>query len=85
MGAGLVISSLSVILFKLSPPSEAGANSAALQVSDALSSVVLVAAAGTVFAALGGATGAFAAVLLPMAVLAVAGVGVAVRLHPKTG
>ncbi|MDX2709879.1 MFS transporter [Streptomyces sp. PA03-6a] len=85
LGAGLVISSLSVILFKLSPPSEAGANSAALQVSDALSSVVLVAAAGTVFAALGGAAGAFTAVLLPMSVLALAGVAVAVRLRPKTG
>lgn len=85
LGAGLVISSLSVILFKLSAPSEAGANSAALQVSDALSSVVLVAAAGTVFAALGGATGAFTAVLLPMSVLALAGVGVAARLRPKTG
>ncbi|MFE5138359.1 MFS transporter [Streptomyces fagopyri] len=85
LGAGLVISSLGVILFKLSPPSEAGANSAALQVSDALSSVVLVAAAGTVFAALGGAKGAFAAVLLPLAALALAGVGVAVRLRPKIG
>ncbi|MFF3251898.1 MFS transporter [Actinacidiphila glaucinigra] len=85
LGAGLVISSLSVILFKLSAPSEAGANSAALQVSDALSSVVLVAAAGTVFAALGGASGAFTAVLLPLAVLALAGVGVAARLRPKTG
>ncbi|MGW3247545.1 MFS transporter [Streptomyces sp. NPDC001070] len=85
LGAGLVISSLSVILFKLSPPAEAGANSAALQVSDALSSVVLVAAAGTVFAALGGAAGAFTAVFLPMAVLALAGVGVAARLRPKTG
>ncbi|WUD78898.1 MFS transporter [Streptomyces sp. NBC_00510] len=85
LGAGLVISSLSVILFKLSAPSEAGANSAALQVSDALSSVVLVAAAGTVFAALGGAAGAFTAVLLPMSVLALAGVAVAARLRPKTG
>ncbi|MDX3238575.1 MFS transporter [Streptomyces sp. ME03-5709C] len=85
LGAGLVISSLSVILFRLSPPSEAGANSASLQVSDALCSVVLVAAAGTVFAALGGAAGAFTAVLLPMAVLALAGVGVAARLRPKTG
>lgn len=85
LGAGLVISSLSVILFKLSPPSEAGANSAALQVSDALSSVVLVAAAGTTFAALGGATGAFAAVFLPMSVLSLAGVAVAARLRPKSG
>lgn len=85
LGAGLVISSLSVTLFKLSPPSEAGANSAALQVSDALSSVILVAAAGTVFAALGGTKVAFTAVLLPLAALALAGVGVAARLRPRTG
>ncbi|OIJ68279.1 MFS transporter [Streptomyces mangrovisoli] len=85
LGAGLVISSLSVILFKLSPPSEAGANSAALQVSDALSSVVLVASAGTVFAALGGAKGAFTAIFIPLAALSLAGVGVAARLRQKAG
>ncbi|WP_245791312.1 MFS transporter [Actinacidiphila rubida] len=54
LGMGLVISSLSVLLLKVSPPSDAGANSAALQVSDSLSNVLLVAAAGTVFSALGG-------------------------------
>ncbi|MER5176873.1 MFS transporter [Streptomyces sp. NPDC002896] len=53
-GMGLVISSTSVLLLKLSPPEEAGANSAALQISDGLSNVLLLAAGGAAFAALGG-------------------------------
>ncbi|WP_093716654.1 MFS transporter [Actinacidiphila alni] len=56
LGMGLVISTLSVLMLEQSAPEEAGANSAALQVSDALSNVLLIAAAGTVFAALGGGT-----------------------------
>ncbi|HEX5567064.1 MAG TPA: MFS transporter [Streptomyces sp.] len=53
-GMGVVISSTSVLLLKLSRPEEAGANSAALQVSDGLSNIVLLAACGAAFAALGG-------------------------------
>jgi predicted MFS family arabinose efflux permease len=53
-GMGLVISSTSVLLLRLSPPREAGANSAALQISDGLSNVLLLAAGGAAFAALGG-------------------------------
>ena len=53
-GMGLVISSTSVLLLKLSAPEEAGANSAALQISDGLSNVLLLAAGGAAFAALGG-------------------------------
>lgn len=53
-GMGLVISSTSVLLLKLSPPAEAGTNSAALQISDGLSNVLLLAAGGAAFAALGG-------------------------------
>ncbi|MFF7153764.1 MFS transporter [Streptomyces sp. NPDC008139] len=97
LGMGLVISTLSVLMLEQSAPAEAGANSAALQVSDALSNVLLVAAAGTVFAALGGGTvgatadastaspghpAAFAAVFLPAAALALAGAFVAARLRP---
>jgi MFS family permease len=102
-GMGLVISSTSVLLLKLSPPEEAGANSAALQISDGLSNVLLLAAGGAAFAALGGgavgaaaslthgaadaATGshpaAFAAVFLPMAVVALAGAWVAGRLRAR--
>ncbi|WP_439948189.1 MFS transporter [Streptomyces sp. BBFR109] len=93
-GMGLVIASTSVLLLQLSAPEEAGANSAALQMSDALSNVVLLAIGGAAFAALGGGTAAhtatatspvppaaFAAVFLPMAAVALTGAWVARRLH----
>jgi MFS family permease len=99
LGMGLVISSLSVLLLKVSPPSDAGANSAALQVSDSLSNVLLVAAAGTVFSALGGGSiapsadavsaasaahpAAFAAVFVPAAAIALVGAVLAPRVHPR--
>ncbi|MFF8715459.1 MFS transporter [Streptomyces sp. NPDC015184] len=53
-GMGMVIASTSVLLLKLSAPEEAGANSAALQISDGLSNVLLLTAGGAAFAALGG-------------------------------
>ncbi|MFE3582424.1 MFS transporter [Streptomyces vinaceus] len=63
LGMGLVIAATSVLLLELSAPEEAGANSAALQISDALANVVLLAAGGAAFAALGGgAVGAVHAV-----------------------
>lgn len=95
-GMGLVIASTSVLLLRLSAPEEAGINSAALQISDALSNVVLLAAGGAAFAALGGgmvahttvtAAGspshpaAFAAVFLPMAGVALVGTWVTRRLR----
>jgi hypothetical protein len=55
-GMGLVIASTSVLLLKLSPPHEAGTNSAALQISDGLANVLLLAVAGAAFATLGGGT-----------------------------
>ncbi|MCX5153214.1 MFS transporter [Streptomyces sp. NBC_00291] len=97
LGMGLVIGSTSVLLLELSAPREAGANSAALQISDALANVVLLAAGGAAFAALGGGTvgaahavtsggasshpGAFVVVFLPMACVALVGAWVATRLH----
>ncbi|WP_018549684.1 MFS transporter [Streptomyces sp. LaPpAH-108] len=94
-GMGLVISSTSVLLLQLSAPEEAGANSAALQISDALSNVVLLAVAGAAFAALGGGStaasaaahatvshpAAFAVVFLPMAGVAVVGAWVTTRVR----
>lgn len=53
-GMGIVIASTSVLLLKLSAPQDAGANSAALQISDGLANVLLLAAGGAAFAALGG-------------------------------
>ncbi|MCK8676675.1 MFS transporter [Streptomyces lichenis] len=54
LGMGLVIASTSVLLLKLSAPHEAGTNSAALQISDGLSNVLLLTVGGAAFAALGG-------------------------------
>jgi MFS family permease len=96
-GMGMVIASTSVLLLKLSAPQEAGANSAALQISDGLSNALLLAAGGAAFAALGGgevgahgaatATGshpvAFAAVFLPMAAVALVGAWVGTRLRVR--
>ncbi|MFF9166262.1 MULTISPECIES: MFS transporter [unclassified Streptomyces] len=97
-GMGLVISSTSVLLLQLSAPEEAGANSAALQISDGLSNALLLAAGGAAFAALGGGTvshtatqaagpgshpAAFAAVFLPMAAVALVGAWVTRRLHAR--
>lgn len=95
---GLVIGPTGVLLMRLSPPEEAGANSAALQISDGLANVVLLAAGGAAFAALGGGAvgaghdlaggvtvshpAAFVAVFLPMAVVALVGAWVATRLDP---
>lgn len=100
MGMGMAISSLTVLMLRVSRPADTGTNSAALQVGDALANVVLVATAGTLFASLGGgsiapaadtAAGtaahptAFAAAILPLAALAFAAVAVAARLRPKAG
>jgi MFS family permease len=51
-GMGLTMSSLSVLLFELSPVADQGANSAALQMSDALGSVVMIGTGGVLFAVL---------------------------------
>ncbi len=98
-GMGLVISSTSVLLLKLSVPDQAGTNSAALQISDGLSNALLLAAGGAAFAALGGgavghaattAAGAashpeaFAAVFLPMVGVALVGAWVTTRLRVDT-
>jgi MFS family permease len=96
-GMGLVISSTSVLLLQLSAPEEAGTNSAALQISDGLSNVVLLATGGAAFAALGGGTvthatttaagashpAAFAAVFLPMAAVALVGAWVTTRVRDR--
>ena len=96
-GMGLVISSTGVLLLRLSPPEEAGNNSAALQISDGLSNALLLAGGGAAFAALGGGTvahasaasgggshpGAFAAVFLPMAWVALVGAWVTTRVRAR--
>lgn len=49
VGMGMAMSSLSVLLFQLSPVAEQGQNSAAMQLSDALFSIVFVGLAGSIF------------------------------------
>lgn len=96
-GMGLSLSSTSVLLLKLSAPEEAGENSAALQTSDSLSNIVLLAGTGAAFAALGGgdvsvahtsgATGshplAFTVVYALAASVAALGIAVAGRLRVR--
>lgn len=94
LGMGMVIASTSVLLLKLSAPEEAGANSAALQISDGLTNALLLTGGGAAFAALGGGAVAghaaspggshpvaFAAVFLPMAAVGLVGAWVATRLR----
>jgi MFS family permease len=50
LGMGLGLTSLSVLVLELSEPHEQGANASSLQVSDALGSIVLIGAAGAIFA-----------------------------------
>jgi len=97
-GMGLVMSSTSVLLLQLSAPEEAGTNSAALQISDGLSNVVLLSLGGAAFGALGGGTvghvvgsassgshpAAFAAVFLPMAGVALVGAWVTTRVRRES-
>ncbi|MGK4581060.1 MFS transporter [Kitasatospora sp. HPMI-4] len=54
LGMGLTVASVSVLMMKLSAPEEAGANSASLQMSDALGNVLLIGLSGVLFAGLGG-------------------------------
>ncbi|MCY7342969.1 MAG: MFS transporter [Pseudonocardia sp.] len=55
LGMGLAYPTLSVLVLELSPPTEQGANSSALQIAEALFSAVALAASGALFAALVGA------------------------------
>jgi MFS family permease len=48
-GMGLALASVGVLLFELSPIEDQGANSASLQLSDALFSVVFIGLAGVIF------------------------------------
>ncbi|MBV2154189.1 MFS transporter [Kitasatospora sp. SUK 42] len=97
IGMGLTVASVSVLMMKLSAPEDAGANSAALQMSDALGNVLLVGLAGVLFAALGGgslaaahetvtgpvAPGAFAVIFLSMTGVALLGALLSGRVRTR--
>ncbi len=84
-GMGVTLSTLSVLLFRLSPAGEEGFSSAALQMSDALGCVLTVGLGGVLYAWLherGGGT-EFATVFVVMLVVQVVGVWVATRVLPS--
>lgn len=95
IGMGLTVASVSVLMMKLSAPQDAGANSASLQMSDALGNVLLVGLAGVLFSALGGGSvavahgnaegagspGAFAVIFLTMTGVALLGALVSGRVR----
>lgn len=88
LGMGLGLTSLSVLVLELSPVAEQGVNASALQVSDALGSIVMIGTAGAVFAALAtgrehGAT-PYLVIDAVMATVCVAGALVAHRVRPDT-
>ena len=72
----------------LSPESDQGFNSAALQVSDALGSILFIGVGGAIFAGLhergGDNTGVFLLIYLLMAAIALAGAVAAPRVRAKT-
>jgi MFS family permease len=83
LGMGLGITSLSVLVLELSPVEEQGANAAAMQVSDALGSIVMIGTAGAIFAGLHTAgrdnSGVFLLIFAVMAVVAAVGAVLAPR------
>jgi len=84
LGMGLAMSSTSVVVLALSPVAEQGLNSAALQLSDALGTILFVGVGGALFAGLhtenGSNTAAFLTIYLVMASLAAVGVTLAGRI-----
>ena len=86
LGMGLGLTSLSVLVLELSPAHEQGANASALQVSDALGSILLIGTAGAVFASYraGAAHGAapFVVIDLVMAGVVLVGAVLAHRVRP---
>jgi hypothetical protein len=87
-GMGLAYGSISTLTLELSDPADQGANSAALQVSDSVGSILLIGAAGAVYAAslAAGTVSAatFTTIWVGTGLLAVAGVLVAARIGRPT-
>jgi MFS family permease len=85
LGMGLAMSSVNVVLLELSPASEQGFNSAALQVSDALGSILFIGVSGAIFAGLherdGNNTEVFLLIYLLMSAIALAGAVAAPRVR----
>jgi len=88
-GMGLALSTTSVLTLSLSAPREEGRNSASLQLSDALGSVIGIGGAGALFAAMHTAPGedghVFTLIWLVLAVVGVAATFVGHRGRPASG
>ncbi len=86
LGMGVGLTSCSVLVLELSPAHEQGANSAALQVSDALGSIVMIGIASAIFAGLhapdGGDVKAFLLIDAVMIVFALVGAAAGHRSAP---
>ncbi|CAD7383985.1 MFS transporter [Xanthomonas arboricola] len=82
LGMGLLYPSLSVLMLSLSPPAQQGANSSALQLSEAIAVAGMLALAGALFAALlaSATAAAYLSVFALAWLLAVAGLLVARRV-----
>lgn len=89
LGMGMAMSSVNVVMLGLSPESEQGFNSAALQVSDALGSIIFIGLGGAIFAGLHDRNGGNAPVFLliygVMAALAALGAVLAPRVLAVRG
>jgi hypothetical protein len=83
-GMGVTLSTLSVLLLRLSPAAEQGTNAAALQMADSLGCVLTVGLGGVVYAALRHDAGgwAFGAVYAGMLTVQLVSVLVATRVTP---
>lgn len=85
LSMGLGVTSTSIAVLNLSAPLAQGRNNAALQVSDSLGSSVLVAVAGTIYAAwhpTGQLTMTYGLLMAAMALTALVGVAAAVKIGP---
>lgn len=88
LSMGLGVTSTSLAVLSLSAPLVQGRNNAALQVSDNLGSAVLVAIAGTIFAAWhpsGQLTITYGILMTAMAITALIGVAAASKIGPLRG
>jgi MFS family permease len=82
---GLAVTSTSLAVITLSVPLAQGRNNAALQVSDNLGSSVLVAVAGTIYAAMhpsGNLVLTYGILMIAMVVASIAGIAVSSRIGP---
>ncbi|GAA4206447.1 MFS transporter [Streptosporangium oxazolinicum] len=83
LGMGIVYPTLSVLILELSPPGEEGKNSASLGVAESVYTVVAVAVAGALLAALGASVVVYVLCFGLMALMAATGALVSGRVLPR--